>query len=89
MITDSSGVINWMKKLNIPITRQNFIDFNWGGTPPDPWSLEAEAQIPTDLQDWSVFGKKFEDEYYGDEPSEDADEDDTEDDPDYDQSDIK
>jgi len=46
-------LIAWMKQLDIPITRESFIQACWGDNPPDPWDAEAEDQIPKELQDWS------------------------------------
>ena len=52
-MADYQPIIDLMKKLDIPITRQNFIDVNWFGEPPEKWDAEAESQIPPELQDWS------------------------------------
>ena len=46
-------LITWMKELDLPITRESFIQACWGDNPPDPWNAEAEDQIPLELQDWS------------------------------------
>ena len=40
----------WMRKKNIPLTRDNYIDLNWGEARPDPWDAEAEAMLPDELQ---------------------------------------
>jgi hypothetical protein len=53
------GILKWMRELNISITRQNFIDANWGDDPPDPWTVEAEAEIPPELQDWTWLEDKY------------------------------
>jgi hypothetical protein len=43
----------------VPVTRQNYIDLNWMGDPPDPWTALHEAELPQQLQDWTkVYGKK-------------------------------
>lgn len=46
-------IVAWLKKMDKPVTRHNFIDLNWGDNPPDPWTGEAEHEIPQELQDWS------------------------------------
>ena len=38
----------------IPITRKNYVAFNWGKKP-KPWTAEHEAELPEELQDWSAF----------------------------------
>lgn len=50
---EGAEIVALMKELDIPITRENFIEFNWNGKPPVPWDGEAEAQLPEALQDWS------------------------------------
>ena len=72
---DTNPIVKWLKELNIPVTRQSFIDLNWGDNPPDPWTGEAEHEIPRELQDWSWLPNPR---------PEDEDEDE-----DYDESDIK
>jgi hypothetical protein len=46
--------IELMKRSGIPVTRQNYIDAAWGNELPE-WDAELEAQLPPDLQDWSLF----------------------------------
>lgn len=58
--------IRLLKKLNMPITRQNYIDMAFGGAPPDPWTPEDEEALPEELQDFSVFGPEMEDAMYMD-----------------------
>lgn len=70
---DTDPIVKWLKELKIPVTRQSFIDLNWGDNPPDPWTGEAEHEIPVELQDWSWLPDRKP-------PDEDDD---------YDQSDIK
>lgn len=54
----SDGLVEWMKKLDIPITRENFISANWGDDLPEKWDAEAEDQIPPELQDWSWLNRE-------------------------------
>lgn len=37
------------------LTRDNYILHNWGPEPPEPWTVEHEAEIPEPLQDMSRF----------------------------------
>ena len=47
-------VTELMRESGVPITRENYIDAAWGGEPP-PWNAELEAQLPEELQDWSLY----------------------------------
>ena len=50
---ETNPIVKWLEELKIPVTRQSFIDLNWGDNVPDPWNAEAEYEIPEELQDWS------------------------------------
>lgn len=50
-------IITLMKKAGIPVTRQNYIEANWGEPLPE-WTAEHEQQLPPQLQDWSLFEVK-------------------------------
>jgi hypothetical protein len=39
-----------MKAAGIPLTRENYIAYAWGGTPPEEWSAEHEADLPEMFQ---------------------------------------
>lgn len=47
--------IEMMEALGIEITRQNYIEVAWGEPLPQPWTAELESELPTHLQDWSLF----------------------------------
>src|SRR5580704_3631078 len=38
----------------IPVTRENYIAAAWGDPLPE-WTRELEAELPEELQDWSLF----------------------------------
>jgi hypothetical protein len=38
-----------------PITREDYISFNWAGCSIRPWTAEHEAELPLLLQDWERF----------------------------------
>ena len=38
----------------IPVTRENYIAAAWGEPLPE-WTRELEAELPEELQDWSLF----------------------------------
>ena len=42
----SSPVLKRMVEAGIPLTRENFIDLNWLGKPPEEWTAEHEADLP-------------------------------------------
>ena len=58
MKSSESATVEFLKELNEPITRENFIELNWDGEPPDPWTVEAEMEVPEELQDWSWLEEK-------------------------------
>lgn len=43
-------VVEWLNKNNLPVTRENYIDVNWMGSPPDPWTQEDEESLPESLR---------------------------------------
>lgn len=43
-------IVDLMERAKVPVTRENFIAFNWMGTPPLEWSQEDEDQLPEDLR---------------------------------------
>ena len=53
-------VIALMKEAGIPVTRENYIATNWGEPLPG-WTSELEAELPEELQDWSLFEVKGQD----------------------------
>jgi hypothetical protein len=42
-----------LKAAGVEVTRENWIDLNWGREIPDPWTAEDEGEVPEELQDWS------------------------------------
>jgi hypothetical protein len=50
-------VIALMKEAGIPVTRKNYIATSWGEPLPE-WTAELEAELPEELQDWSLFELK-------------------------------
>ena len=42
--TDS--ILSHMIAHGMPLTRQTWIDLNWGSEVPNPWTAEDEAQLP-------------------------------------------
>jgi hypothetical protein len=52
-------VVEWLESMNIPVTRENYIDHNWPGNDmPDEWTGEHEAQLPRELQKRSQFEER-------------------------------
>ena len=43
-----------------PITREDYISFNWPGCKIRPWTAEHEDSLPVLLQDWDRFYKNAE-----------------------------
>ena len=44
------NVVDWLTANGFEVTRENYIDVNWLGQPPDPWTQEAEEQLPKFLR---------------------------------------
>jgi hypothetical protein len=44
------GILDLIAQLGFPLTRETFIEINWNGEPPDPWTAEDEAELPEFLQ---------------------------------------
>jgi hypothetical protein len=38
--------LEYMKKNNVPLTRENYLDYAYLGNPPEVLDAEEEAQIP-------------------------------------------
>lgn len=47
-------VVDLMNRAGLAITRENYIKTNWGD-PDLEWTAELEAELPDELQDWSLF----------------------------------
>lgn len=50
---DNDPVVGLMREAGVPITRAGYIDIAYGTTPPQPWTVEDEAELPEELQDFS------------------------------------
>jgi hypothetical protein len=81
---ETSGTCQYLKANNIPVTRENFIKEAFPDGTPDPWLVEYEAELPEELQDWSIFGKRFMDGISDNPPDPDEDDDDEDEDEDLD-----
>jgi len=46
-------IVQLLQAAEVEVTRENWIDANWGAEIPDPWTAEHEADLPEELQDWS------------------------------------
>jgi hypothetical protein len=44
------ATLEWMIKNNIPLTRNNYINLNWLGDPPEEWDAELEMSLPEIFQ---------------------------------------
>jgi hypothetical protein len=49
---DWAGVLRMLVESGAPVTRENFIDMNWVGEPPEAWDGECEEQLPPWLREW-------------------------------------
>jgi hypothetical protein len=51
------GIVRSMKKYGIPITRENYLEYGYGGWAKE-WSAELEPDLPEQYQDWPRFEPK-------------------------------
>jgi hypothetical protein len=42
-------VVEHLKRIGLPITRERVIDFNWPDGKPEPWEADHEADLPEEL----------------------------------------
>src|SRR5215472_4326451 len=47
-------VVAWMRANDIPVNRRNYIELNWGAVP-RTWTPDDESELPSELQDWTIF----------------------------------
>ena len=45
-----SPTLTYMIKNGLPLTREKWISMNYLGHPPEPWTDEHEAEVPTPFQ---------------------------------------
>jgi hypothetical protein len=45
-------VVETLKHLKIPLTRENYLDLAYMGNPPEVLSAEEEAELPPEIQKW-------------------------------------
>jgi hypothetical protein len=48
-------VLERMKSMGIPLTRENYLDLAYLGNPPEELSAEEEAELPEMFQDGEEF----------------------------------
>ncbi len=54
MLLKDDKFAKYLAANGIPVTRENYIDLAWGANPPE-WNAELEAELPQELQNWSLF----------------------------------
>lgn len=59
-MSDTPGTKALLKTMRTqgPITREDYIGTNWAGLDVSNWSFEDEAELPEELQDWTLFEAK-------------------------------
>jgi hypothetical protein len=55
LMTSAEAQVRWMRRHNIPVTRETYVGLAYGAEPPEPWTPQHEAKLPEELQDWSRF----------------------------------
>ena len=48
-------VVRWLKEVGIPLTRRNYLNAAYLGTPPKELSAEEEAELPEQIQRADIF----------------------------------
>jgi hypothetical protein len=46
----NDGILRRMIQSGAPLTRAKWINMNWLGNPPKPWTSEHEAEVPEPFQ---------------------------------------
>jgi hypothetical protein len=56
---EKDSIVQTMRKYGYegPISREDYISFNWAGCSIRPWTAEDEDSLPRALQDWPRFYK--------------------------------
>jgi len=49
-LAEMDPTVRMMREAGLPMTRENYIDLNWGGEAPKPWNEEAEMSLPGPFQ---------------------------------------
>jgi hypothetical protein len=47
---EHNPMLAYMIKNGLPLNRETWINLNWGGDTPDPWTAEDEAELPPSWQ---------------------------------------
>lgn len=50
-----AAIVTTLYKEGEDITRESYIAHNWAGLDVSDWTAENEAELPEELQDWSLF----------------------------------
>src|SRR5262249_2200273 len=48
--SDTDGLLKWMRRYNIPITRENYLNLAYMGKPPVGLTLQEEEELPPELR---------------------------------------
>jgi hypothetical protein len=62
-LTKMNDLIELMKKAGVPVTRESYIEMAWAKPLPQ-WTAELEMELPTELQDWSLFETQNAESWY-------------------------
>ena len=49
----SKTLLHWMRKQDVPVSRDAYLQLAYGNDLPDPWTPEHEAELPDELQDFT------------------------------------
>jgi hypothetical protein len=49
---DADSIVQRLRRDDVPVTRENWISFNYAGCSIRPWTAEHEDSLPRALQDW-------------------------------------
>ena len=53
--TGGDATLSLMRKAQIPVTRENYLQIAYFGRTPQPWTIEHELELPKELQDPKVL----------------------------------
>jgi len=59
---EARPLVDWMRRHDIPVTRENYLALAYPEGLPRPWTMEHEMELPAELQLWRRVRPLFADE---------------------------
>jgi hypothetical protein len=55
---DDDAVLAIMRRYNMPMTREKYLELAYMGSPPEELGAEEEANLPPQFQSWDRFSRR-------------------------------